>query len=160
MTALFVALAMVLSYVEALIPFNFGIPGVKLGLANLVVLTALYVLDAKTAFAISVIRILLISVTFGSIAALFYSLAGGILSYFVMLLLTKIKGFSCIGVSVAGGVTHNIGQLLIAMLVIESLSLSYYLPVLMIAGVITGLLIGLVAKPVIAALSDYLSGKK
>ena len=81
-------------------------------------------------------------------------------SFAVMLLLSKIKGFSCIGVSVAGGVAHNAGQLLAAMLVIESLSLSYYLPVLMIAGVVTGLLIGLIAKPVIAALSDYLRSKK
>ncbi|MCR4672006.1 MAG: Gx transporter family protein [Lachnospiraceae bacterium] len=159
-TALFVALAMVLSYVEALIPFNFGIPGVKLGLANLVVVTALYVLDAKTAFAVSVIRIILISVTFGNIAALVYSLAGGILSYFVMLAISRIKGFSPVGVSVAGGVSHNLGQLIAAMLVIESLSLSYYLPVLMIAGVITGLLIGLVAKPVIAAMSEYMGREK
>jgi len=146
MSALMVALAMILSYIEVLIPFSFGIPGIKLGLANLVVVTALYLFGARQAFTISIVRIVLVAFTFGSLAALFYSLAGGMLSFLVMMLLRKVKGFSIMGVSVAGGVSHNIGQLIAAMLVVENLNLVLYAPVLLIAGVITGLLIGIAAK--------------
>lgn len=152
MTAIMVALAMILSYIEALIPFNFGIPGIKLGLANLVVVMALYLFGAKMAFMISMVRIVLVAFTFGNMAALLYSLAGGILSFAVMALLKKSKGFSMIGVSTAGGVSHNIGQLIVAALVVENLNLMYYAPVLVIAGVITGLLIGLAAKLTLPAI--------
>ena len=143
LSALMVALAMILSYIEALIPFSFGIPGIKLGLANLVVLAALYLFGPVQALLISVVRIFLISITFGSMAALLYSLAGGLLSFAVMLILSKVKGFSVIGVSVAGGVSHNLGQLIVAALVVENMNLFFYFPVLILAGVITGLLIGL-----------------
>lgn len=143
---------MIFSYIEVLIPFNFGIPGVKLGLANLVVVTALYIFDWKYAFMISIVRIILIAFTFGSLTALLYSLAGGILSFAVMALLTKIKGFSETGVSVSGGVSHNIGQLIVAMLVVENLNLVFYIPVLIIAGVVTGLIIGLIAGRIIPVL--------
>lgn len=107
MAGMFTALAMIFSYVEVLIPINLGIPGMKLGLANLVVVVALYTMGAPMAFAISMIRILLVSVTFGSLAAMLYSLAGGILSFCGMMLLKKIPNFSMIGVSVAGGILHN-----------------------------------------------------
>lgn len=150
--ALMVALAMILSYVEALIPFSFGIPGIKLGLANLVVLAALYLFGPVQALLISVVRIFLISITFGSMAALLYSLAGGLLSFLVMLLLSKIKGFSVIGVSVAGGVSHNLGQLIVAALVVENMNLFFYFPVLILAGVITGLLIGIAVSAVLPAI--------
>lgn len=152
LSALMVALAMILSYLEAMIPFSFGIPGIKLGLANLVVLTALYLFGPAQALLISVVRIFLISITFGSMAALVYSLAGGILSFVVMLILSRIKGFSVIGVSVAGGVSHNIGQLIAAALVVENLNLLFYFPVLLAAGVITGLLIGIAVKAILPAL--------
>ena len=155
-SALLVALAMIFSYVEVMIPFNFGIPGVKLGLANLVVVTALYLLGFKQALLISVVRMILISFTFGSLAALIYSLAGGLLSLLVMALLSKIKGFSVIGVSTAGGVSHNVGQLIAAMIVVENLNLMFYIPVLVIAGVITGILIGIVAKMIIPAVGKIL----
>lgn len=158
LSALLVALAMIFSYVEVLIPFNFGIPGVKLGLANLVVLVALYLLDTKQAFMISVVRIILVSFTFGSIAAMLYSLAGGLLSFVIMALLRKIKGFSIMGVSVAGGVGHNIGQILVAMAVVENMNLIFYLPVLMIAGVVTGLLIGFVSGLIIPAVRKAFKG--
>ena len=148
-SALLVALAMILSYLETLIPFNFGLPGVKLGLANLVVVCAFYLLDTRSAFLISMVRILLIAFTFGSLAALLYSLAGGLISFAVMALLRRNEGFSVIGVSVAGGVTHNIGQLLAAVLIVENLNLFFYVPVLIIAGLITGLLIGIISKYVI-----------
>ena len=152
LSALMVALAMILSYLEAMIPFSFGIPGIKLGLANLVVLTALYLFGPAQALLISVVRIFLISISFGSMAALVYSLAGGILSFVVMLILSRIKGFSVIGVSVAGGVSHNIGQLIAAALVVENLNLLFYFPVLLAAGVITGLLIGIAVKAILPAL--------
>ncbi len=152
LSALMVALAMILSYIEALIPFSFGIPGIKLGLANLVVLAALYLFGPVQALLISVVRIFLISITFGSMAALLYSLAGGLLSFAVMLILSKIKGFSVIGVSVAGGVSHNLGQLIVAALVVENMNLFFYFPVLILAGVITGLLIGIAVKAVLPAI--------
>jgi heptaprenyl diphosphate synthase len=150
-SALLVALAMIFSYIEVLIPFNFGIPGIKLGLANLVVVVALYLLGARQAFVISMVRILLVAFTFGNFASLLYSVAGGLLSFAVMALFRKIKGLSTMGVSVAGGVSHNIGQIIVAVLVVENMNLFFYIPVLMIAGIITGLLIGLVAGLVIPA---------
>lgn len=150
-SALLVALAMIFSYIEALIPFNFGIPGIKLGLANLVVVVALYLLGAKQAFMISMVRILLVAFTFGSLAALFYSIAGGILSFAVMALCRKIKGLSVMGISVAGGVSHNIGQIVVAIFVVENMNLILYVPVLIIAGIVTGLLIGLVSGMVLPA---------
>ena len=146
-SALLVALAMILSYVEVLIPFNFGIPGIKLGLANLVVVVALYLLNARQALMISVVRILLVSFTFGNMAALLYSITGGLLSFAVMVLCRRIKGLSTMSVSVAGGISHNIGQ---------NLNLLFYLPVLMIAGIITGLLIGLVAGLIIPSVRKAL----
>ena len=153
-SALLVALAMILSYVEVLIPFNFGIPGIKLGLANLVV--ALYLLHARQALMISVVRILLVSFTFGNMAALLYSITGGLLSFAVMVLCRRIKGLSTMSVSVAGGISHNIGQILVAVFVVKNLNLLFYLPVLMIAGIITGLLIGLVAGLIIPSVRKAL----
>ncbi len=148
-SALMVALAMIFSYIEALIPFNFGIPGVKLGLANLVVVVVLYLFGPGLAFTVSAVRIVLVSFTFGSLASLAYSLAGGILSFIVMVLFKKIRGLSVVGVSVTGGVSHNIGQILVAAAVVENLNLFLYIPVLVIAGVITGFIIGIAANLVI-----------
>ena len=110
-----VALAFVFSYIETLIPVNLGIPGAKLGLANLVVMVALYTLGAKEAFALSMVRILLTGFTFSSAAAMLYSFAGGILSYIVMVLAKKTGRLSVTGVSVLGGIFHNVGQILVAM---------------------------------------------
>ena len=141
-------LAFVLAYVESLIPFFIGIYGVKLGLANLVVIVALYTLGEKEAFIIAVARIILVGFTFGNLFSMIYSLAGGLLSYFVMLLLKKSNRFSMTGVSVMGGVFHNIGQIIIATFIVSNYSVMYYIPVLMIAGFITGTLIGIVAQEV------------
>ena len=147
-SSILVALALILSYVEALIPINFGIPGVKLGLANLVIVIGLYFLNTSQVFVILITRIILVSFLFGNMSAMLYSLAGGIISFMVMLLMKKIKGFSIVGVSIAGGVAHNIGQLIVASLVVENFKLIYYLPVLMIAGTLTGMLIGIIAQQV------------
>ncbi len=147
-----VALAMIFSYVEALIPFNFGVPGIKLGLANLVVLAGLYRMKAGEVLLVSVARILLIGFLFGNGMSILYSLAGGLLSFCVMLLLKKAGGFSIIGVSMAGGVCHNIGQILVAALVLRSVGIFYYLPVLIIAGIVTGALMGMITGRVQKAL--------
>ena len=144
--AMLTALAMIFGYVEALIPFNFGIPGVKLGLANLVIVVALYLLPAHQVFFIQIARIVLVSFLFGNLSMMLYSLAGGLLSFLVMSLLKKAGGFSVIGVSIAGGVMHNIGQLIVAMLVVQNMKIAYYASVLMIAGLITGGLIGMLAQ--------------
>lgn len=145
----FTALALIFSYVETLIPINFGIPGAKLGLANLVIVLVLYKTDWKEALLLSVTRIVLSGFLFGNLFGILYSLAGGLLSLVVMVLVKRNEGFSVIGVSMAGGVTHNIGQLLVAMLVVETYQVGYYLPVLMLAGLATGTLIGLVSMEVL-----------
>ena len=156
MAGMFTALAMIFSYVEVLIPINLGIPGMKLGLANLVVVVTLYTMGAPMAFAVSMIRIMLVSMTFGSFSAMLYSMAGGLLSFCGMALLKKIPNFSVIGVSLLGGVVHNTGQLLVAMAVVENINLIAYLPPLMIAGMVTGILIGIVSAQVIPRIKKVL----
>ena len=143
-----VALAFVFSYFESLIPFNFGIPGVKLGLANIVVVVALYTMKPHEAFAIAVIRILLAGLTFGNLYSLAYSLCGGLLSYFVMLIVKKTK-LSIIGVSMLGGICHNIGQIVVAGIIMKTSRIAYYLPVLLVAGLVTGFLMGVVSRIVV-----------
>lgn len=141
----FTALALIFSYVETLIPINFGIPGVKLGLANLITLIALYKMTVKEAYLISIVRVVLSGFIFGNLFAILYSLAGGLLSLTVMTLFKKSDKFSVYGVSMAGGVFHNVGQLIMAMLVVESITIAGYLPVLLVSGLITGLVIGVVS---------------
>ena len=145
-TGMLVALAFVLSYVEALIPISLGVPGVKMGLANLVVMVALYTLGAGQAFVLSMVRIVLVGFTFGSMASMMYSLAGGLLSFVVMAIAKRLDLFSQKGVSILGGVFHNIGQILMAMAVVENGKLIYYLPVLLISGVLAGIAVGIVAS--------------
>ena len=148
----FIALAMIFSYIEVLIPFNFGIPGVKLGIANIVTVASLYVFSTGEAFGISVIRIVLMGILFGNGMSLLYSLAGGLLSFLAMWIGKKINWFSVMGVSVAGGVFHNVGQILAVMLVMKNTMFVAYLPVLFVAGVVTGYLIGLLANKIIELL--------
>ena len=142
----FTALALIFSYVETLIPIHIGIPGVKLGLANLIVVIALYRIGVRESYVLSVLRVILAGFLFGNLFAILYSLAGGLFSLTVMAFLKKTEKFSVLGVSMAGAVFHNIGQLIMAAIVLESLSITYYLPVLMISGIVTGLLIGIVAN--------------
>lgn len=136
-------LAIICGYVEMLIPFDFGIPGIKLGLANIVALVLLYKNGFLPALAVNVSRVLLIGILFGNTMSVFYSLAGGVLSLIVMYLVKKIPYFSTVGVSVAGAAAHNIGQLAAALVVIGMKAVMFYLPFLLIAAVITGFLIGL-----------------
>lgn len=145
---LFAAVAIIFGYVESLIPFFAGIPGIKLGLANLAVLFVLETYTWKEAAVVSAVRIVVIGFLFGNMFTIIYSLAGAALSLFVMTLMKKSSGFSILGISVAGGVSHNIGQLIVAALIVENTSLLYYAPVLLISGVVTGLLIGILTKEV------------
>ena len=142
----FTALALIFSYIETLIPVNFGIYGVKLGLANLIIVVALYKIGIGEAFLLSVVRVVLSGFLFGNYFSIIYSLAGGMLSLAVMSLLKRSGGFSVMGVSLAGGVFHNIGQLIVAMLVVETFSVIYYVPVLLTAGMLAGLVIGIAAN--------------
>ena len=140
------ALAMILSYVESLFPAFVAIPGVRIGLANLAVIFALYTLGFKEAFAISILRVVLSSLLFGTVLSLAYSAAGAVLSIIVMALLKRTRLFGVPAVSVCGAVSHNLGQIGVACLILNAKGLLYYIPVLMISGVISGLIIGLTAS--------------
>ena len=141
----FVALALIFSYIETLIPFQIGIPGVKLGLANLVIVIALYRMPVGEVYLLSGVRVVLTGFLFGNLMSILYSLAGGILSLTVMWGMKRIRSVSILGVSIAGGVFHNIGQLLAAALMVETYCVFSYLPVLLISGLLTGFVIGLAA---------------
>ena len=150
---LLTALALVLSYLESLIP-PLWVPGVKLGLPNLAVVFALYRLGWKDACAISLVRVVLVTLLFGNGAALAYSIAGAALSLSLMGLLKKTRKFSTVGVSVAGGVAHNAGQILVAMALLETARLAWYLPVLWVSGTIAGVLIGIVSGVLVERVPD------
>lgn len=154
-SAMLIALGIIFSYVEHLIPFSFGVPGIKLGLSNLVIVVGIFLLPKLNVLGILVARIVLAAFLFGNMSSLLYSLAGGLLSFAVMCLLKRMKGFSQIGISMAGGVFHNVGQVLVAFCAVESSAVFYYMPVLLIAGVLTGALIGLISQRVLLYLEKY-----
>lgn len=154
------ALAFVFSYIEFLLPINLGVPGIKLGLANLVVIVALYTMNVRWAFTLSLVRILLTGLTFGNPASMIYSLAGGMLSLAIMIFAKKWKIFSVTGVSILGGVFHNIGQIVTAILVVGTASLLYYLPVLILSGTIAGVLIGVLASILIRNLRKVVENEE
>ena len=139
--AMLSCLALIFSYIEFLIPIDFGIPGIKLGLANLLIIIALYGLEWKYALAINLVRITLSGLLFSGAFGVVYSLSGGLLSFFVMAILK----FSIVGVSMAGGVFHNLGQILVAAKLVSNIKIFYYFPVLLFSGMATGILIGFFA---------------
>lgn len=140
--AVTVALAMVLSFLESRIPAFVAIPGIKVGLANIAVIFTLYKLGPREAAIISLIRVILVSLLFGTVVSLWYSLAGAILSLAVMILIKKLTPLSTVTVSVLGGVTHNIAQIGVACLLLETNVIAYYLPFLLLSGVIAGIAVG------------------
>lgn len=148
----FVALALICSYIETLIPFQIGIPGVKLGLANIVIVIALYRMPVREAFLLSAVRVILAGFLFGNLMSILYSLTGGFLSLAVMWGVRNVKSVSIVGVSIAGGVFHNIGQLLAAALVVETYGVFSYVPVLLVSGLMTGLVIGLLSGEILKRL--------
>jgi heptaprenyl diphosphate synthase len=139
-----VSLALGLAYIEVLMPPVFpSVPGIKMGLPNIILIFLLYRRGFASAATVSLLRIVLVTLLFGNTMALLYSVAGGVLSMAVMVLLKKLNFLSVTGVSVAGGVTHNVGQILMAMLLLNTAELGYYLIVLAVTGTIAGILIGL-----------------
>lgn len=142
--ALFASLALLLSYVEMLLPPIFtGVPGIKMGLPNIVIILILYRFGIKEAAIVSFVRLLIVSVLFGNITMLWYSLAGAVLSLAVMGILKKLDILSTVGVSVAGAIMHNVGQMIVAMLLMQTSEIGYYMIVLSITGTIAGIFIGL-----------------
>lgn len=156
---LLTAVALVLGYVEHLIPVT-AIPGIKLGLANTVLLYALYLLDVPSAVLLMILKVGLGGLFYGGFAAMLYSLAGGILSLFTMILVKKARGISVIGVSVCGAAAHNVGQILVACAVVGVRAALAYLPVLLVAAVITGALTGVIAKNVFHSFAPKSAGAR
>lgn len=146
LSAILAALAMILSYIEALIPLPVPIPGIKLGLANLIVLIAIYRLGFKYAFIINCVRILTAGLLFTGVFGVIYSFAGGVLSIGVMYLLYRTKAFSPVGISMAGGVLHNFGQLITACFIMSNIKLMSYFAVLLFSGMISGIAVGIAAS--------------
>ena len=149
-------MALVLSYVESLVPAFFAVPGMKLGLTNMVVVVALYKLGGPSAFAINMVRIILVAALFGNAASLLYSLAGGLLSFIVMALLKRTGRVSILVVSLCGGIFHNVGQILMAMLLLYTAAVGYYLLLLWFTGLVTGLVIGLISYEILVRLPGEL----
>lgn len=144
-----IALAFVLSFVESLIPISLGIPGVKLGLANLVTVVGLYTVGTTGTIVVSLLRIVLTGFTFGNLFAILYSLAGWGLSIVIMILCKKKKWFGTSGISILGGIGHNIGQITVAAFVVKQAGVFFYLPMLLIAGTAAGLVIGILGSMII-----------
>ncbi len=149
MLGLCIALAMIMSYIEVLVPLSFAVPGIKMGLANIVIIFVLYKFTVKEAALVSIIRVILVSLLFSNAMAMAYSVAGAVLSLGAMFLLKKTDKFSVTGVSVVGGVMHNAGQIVMAMILLGTKQIALYLPVLIITGTATGVVIGIVAGLVI-----------
>ena len=143
--SLFTVLALMFSYIESLFPLPVPIPGIKIGIANLVILIALYRFNFKIAFLINMVRIVVSGLLFSGLFGIIYSFAGGMLSLFIMYILMKTKLFSMVGVSMAGGVMHNLGQLFVACIIMETPSLMSYFSVLLFSGIISGIVIGVIA---------------
>ena len=149
---LFLALALILAYIESLIPFSFGIPGIKLGLPNLIVVLLLFGEDIeksntgwKVALLINILRIVLSGFLFSNLYTILYALSGAAFSFAAMVISTRFRCFSMIGISVLGGVFHNIGQIIVAMAVVETVYVGYYIPFLIISGTLTGAVLGIAA---------------
>ena len=143
------ALAISLGYIEYLIPFSVGIYGIKLGLANLAILSLLYLSDTKSARSVHIVRIVVCGMLFGNTVAFLYSAVGGIVSFAVMAILKKSEKFSPVGISIVGGVVHNIAQMSVAVILVDNLKIAFYLPVLLIAGTVAGALVGILTQTIV-----------
>ena len=143
--ALSVSLAMILSFVESLIPPLAMVPGVKIGLANIVTVFLLYTLGIRAAGAVSLIRVLLSALLFGNVQSLIFALSGALLSFVVMIVAKHLLPFGTVGVSVLGAIAHNAGQIIAAVIVMETVGVAYYFIPLVISGTLGGVLVGIVA---------------
>lgn len=156
---LILSFALILSYIETLIPFSFGIPGIKLGLANVAVLMCICLLGYKEALGLALLKVLLTGLLFGNFSMMLYSLSGALCSYVVMALMIWSGKFHTPVISGVGGVFHNLGQLLVAYFIIETYGIWYYMPVLILAGLLTGVLTGSVASLVMPYASRIINRK-
>lgn len=147
--AIFIALALVLSYVDSLISLPIAVPGVKLGIANIAIIYTLYKIGTKEAIIISILRIILSSILFGNIVSLAYSIAGAILSLTMMIILKKFTSFSIITVSIVGAIMHNVGQIIMAIILMGTKEIIYHLPVLVVTGVVSGICVGILSALVL-----------
>ncbi|MBQ9086039.1 MAG: Gx transporter family protein [Clostridia bacterium] len=153
--ALCASATLVLSYLEALLPPLYAaIPGIKMGLPNVVILFVLYRRGVRDAAAVSAVRLVAVALLFGNVMTLAYSVAGAILSLTVMGILRRFNWFSPVGVSVAGGVCHNVGQILVAMALLKTEEIGYYMPVLAITGTLAGILVGLLGGLLLKQLGE------
>ena len=151
-----VAVAMILSYIESLVPAFVAVPGVKMGLSNIATVFALYTLGWPYAICVSVVRVFLSALLFGNFVSLIYSISGAALALIAMILLKKVNTFSSIGVSVAGGVCHNAGQIIAACIVMKNAAISLYIIPLIISGTISGVLIGIAAGMLVERIKKHL----
>lgn len=158
--ALFCSISIILSYIESFIPFQFGIPGVKIGLANIVTIILLLCFGFKEAFIVMILRILIVSMTFTNLYMMLYSLSGGIMSLSMMYLFYKTHLFSHCIISIIGGIFHNIGQLIIAMIFFNTTTFFYYLPYLLLLGLISGTVIGIIAQMIYTKTGKYIIKQK
>lgn len=141
---LFTALAMIMAYIEVLIPPIFpAVPGIKMGLPNIIIVFLLYRCGPKTAIAVSLLRVVLVTALFGNATAFLFSFAGSVLSLLIMIIMRRLNLLSAVGVSITGGVAHNVGQIAMAILLLDTLEIGYYLVVLTVTGIIAGIVIGL-----------------
>lgn len=140
--SLFCAVSMIMSYIEALIPLPLPF-GIKVGLPNIVIVFILYRFGAKEAIAVSIVRVILVSLLFGNIMSLAYSIAGAVLSLIVMIILKSTGWFTTIGISVSGGICHNIGQTIVACILMNTIEISSIIPILTITGTVAGVLVGI-----------------
>ena len=155
-----IAVAMILSYVESLIPAFVAIPGVKMGLSNIATVFALYSLGWPYAICVSVVRVFLSALLFGNFVSLIYSISGAALALLAMILLKKFNIFSSIGVSVAGGVMHNAGQIIAACIVMENAAISLYIIPLVISGTVSGVVIGVAAGVLVERIKKHITIQK
>ncbi len=145
--AIFTACALILSFVETLIPPVYSaVPGIKIGLPNIIIIYTLYKISALSAFSVSIIRVFLVALLFGNAMTLFYSFAGALLSLAIMVILKKTALFSVTGVSVTGAVFHNLGQIIVAILILDTVEIGYYMIILTLTGVISGVLVGILSS--------------
>lgn len=154
---LYISLGLILSYIESLIPFFMGIPGMKLGLCNALVVFLMYIDSPRNAFFINLLRIILAGFLFGNPFSIAYSIAGATLSFFVMLILLYTNLFRVTTISIIGGMAHNIGQIILAVFIMDNEYLVWYLPQLIVCGAITGLLIGILSQELIYRLGRYMN---
>lgn len=151
--AIFSTLAIIFGYIESLFPLPIPVYGAKVGISNIVILTSLYLLTTPISWGIMLIKTFLSSLLFSGFSAFLYSVSGGIFSVLIMSILKKTKKFSIIGISIAGGVSHNIGQLIVSAIFLKNINIFYYLPILIIIGIISGSIIGIISNIIIKRLS-------